>query len=61
MSEYADLAKLPDTGLEYLARQLEHKLRALRDATSAIGRSMFEQYQEKLIAVRAEQERRAGI
>jgi hypothetical protein len=54
----SDLAKLPDSGLSYLQRQLEMKINALRTATSAIGISLLEQYRERLEAVRSEIERR---
>jgi hypothetical protein len=57
----ADLTSLPDTGLAYLARQLEIKIAALRPATSAIGISLLQQYRERLDPVRSEIERRARV
>jgi hypothetical protein len=53
-----ELRTLHDTGLAYLAKQLEIKITALRSATSAIGIMLLQQYTEKLDQVRAEQERR---
>jgi hypothetical protein len=46
----SDLAKLPDTGLAYLARQLEAKIATLKFSTTAIGARLLEQYQERLDA-----------
>jgi hypothetical protein len=53
-----DLRTLPDKTLAYLAHQLELKLATLRTATSAIGVALYQQMQDKLAHVRAEQERR---
>jgi hypothetical protein len=53
-----DFTKLPDSGLEYLIRQLEAKVAALRSATSAIGVALYQQFVDRLDQLRAEQERR---
>lgn len=54
-----DLARLPDSGLEFLLRRLERKLASLRLETSAVAQAMFRAYTEQLIDVRREIDRRA--
>lgn len=53
-----ELRTVPDTGLDYLERQLEQKLHALRTSTSAIGAALAKQYLDRLDQVRAEIARR---
>ena len=58
MTSRSELARLDDSGLEFLARRLESKIGALRFATTALGTRLLERYAEQLDAVRAEIERR---
>jgi hypothetical protein len=44
----SDLAKLPDTGLAYLVRQLEAKIAALKFSTTAIGARLLESIRKGL-------------
>jgi hypothetical protein len=54
----SDLAALSDQQLAFALRTLEAKVHALRDTTTAVGMALYQQFREKLDAVRAELERR---
>jgi hypothetical protein len=54
----SDFASLTDQQLSFALRQLELRLASLRDATSAVGQALYQQYRERLDAAKAEMERR---
>jgi hypothetical protein len=53
-----ELRSLFDKTLAYVLEQLERKVQALRDITTAVGMALYQQCRERLDAAKAEQERR---
>lgn len=53
-----NLKHMPDEQLAYVVKQLEHKVRAIRLSTSAIGVALLQEFQQRLDLARAEVFRR---